>query len=66
MCERKITHPLANARELRMRWWVGVLHTIALEAITTSRYPFATGKWRRHFKMLGFTRGLSPSGISAI
>ena len=28
--------------------------------------PSPTSEWRRHFKMLGFTWGLSPSGISAI
>ena len=28
--------------------------------------PSPTSEWRRHFKMLGFTRGLLPSGISAI
>ena len=57
------SHTLSRTRGDK-EW--GVLHTIALEAITTSRYPFATGEWRRHFKMLGCTRGLSPSGISAI
>ena len=32
---------------------MGVLHTIALVANTTSRYPFATGEWRGHFKNVG-------------
>ena len=27
--------------------------TIALVANTTSRYPFATGEWRGHFKNVG-------------
>ena len=32
---------------------MGVLHTIALVANTTSRIPFATGEWRGHFKNVG-------------
>ena len=32
---------------------MGVLHTIALVANTTSRIPFATGEWREHFKNAG-------------
>ena len=32
---------------------MGVLHTIALVANTTSRIPFATGEWRGHFKIVG-------------
>ena len=48
-CERSSTRPLALARYNRMRLWVHSSHTIALVAITTSRYPFATGEWRGHF-----------------
>ena len=65
-CERKITRPLALASEFRMRQWVGVSHTIALVANTTSRMTLATGERREHFKMLGCTRGESPIGIRAI
>ena len=32
---------------------MGVLHTIALVANTTSRILFATGEWRGHFKNVG-------------
>ena len=59
-CKRKITGPLANASEFRMRQWVGDSLTIALVAKPTSRIPFVTSEWREHFKMLGCTRGESP------
>ena len=58
--ERKITRPLANASEFRMRQWVDDSRIIALVAKPTSRDTRATSEWREHFKMLGYTRGESP------